>query len=268
MSMSATPDSSGTLQGLHVLVTRPLQQAQQAGDKLRAAGARVTLFPLLDILATQYPESAQRQLADIHRFDCVIFISHNAVDYACQLGGETFVHKLRACKTGAIGKNTAQALSARGITVDFLPEQGFTSEDFLALSGLQTVNNQNILIIRGEGGRELLAETLRGRGAQVEYADVYRRACPAASTADKLKQHHNQQRLDIIALTSSESLHNLLMLMHDAAWLKQIPLLVGSQRMAADARQAGFSADIIVAADPGDRPMQAALALWRQESMK
>ncbi|MEZ5536566.1 MAG: uroporphyrinogen-III synthase [Thiolinea sp.] len=259
---------TGTLQGLHVLVTRPLQQARQTQQNLMAAGAKVTLFPLLEIVPAEDAGSAQQQLAHTSHYDCVIFISHNAVECAAQLGGESFINGLKYCQVGAIGKKTAQALTRYQITVDFLPESGFTSEDFLALSALQTVNKRSFLIIRGEGGRELLAETLRQRGAQVAYADVYRRVCPVESTADKLKQHHLSQQIDIISLTSSESLHNLLNLMPDNSWLKQIPLLTGSQRMASDARRAGFTADIIVAADPGDQSMQQALTLWRQESMK
>lgn len=266
--MSAASGSDCDLQGLHILVTRPLQQARQSAERLEAAGARATLFPLLEIIPSPNPALARQQLAHVHEYDGVIFISHNAVHYACELGAAAFMLGLSSCKIGAIGNNTAHALSRHQIPVDYLPESGFTSEDFLALPVLHAVNKQRFLIIRGEGGRELLADTLRQRGAQVDYANVYRRVCPSTSTAEKLKHHHNQQQLDIIALTSSESLHNLLILTHDVAWLKQIPLLVGSQRMAADARRAGFSAAIIVAADPGDQSMQAALTSWRQESME
>ncbi len=264
---------SSDLQGLHILVTRPLPQARQTAETFQAAGAIVSLFPLLEILPPTNTAAAQQQLATTGQFDTVIFISHNAVHFSCQLGGEDFIRQLQNCRIAAIGKKTAQALSKYQIHVDYLPHSGYTSENLLALPVFQNVTQQQILIIRGEGGRELLAETLRLRGAEVAYANVYRRGCPYSTPPQPLKQHHRQHRIDIISLTSSESLHNLLRIMPDstAAWLKQIPLVVGSQRMANDARQAGFSADIIVAADPGDQSVQQALSQWnqwRQETIK
>lgn len=259
------------LDNLHIVVTRPLKQADQARDKLQAAGAKVSLFPLLEIAPVASAELIRQQLAATRHYDCIIFISTNAVEYACELGGDEFLHNLRHCQVGAIGKRTAEALTGRHIPVHLLPESGFTSEDFLALAALKKVNQQKFLIIRGEGGRELLAETLRQRGAQVDYANVYRRICPADSTAEQLIRQYHQQPIDIIALTSGESLHNLLVLtnktkINNTKWLKQTALLVGSQRIAEDARQAGFMADIIVAKDPADQSMQEALTRWRQDS--
>lgn len=264
---------NAALDNLHIVVTRPLKQAGQARDKLQAAGASVSLFPLLEIAPVASANTVRQQLSNTHHYDCVIFISTNAVEYACALGGDEFLSNLHACRIGAIGKRTAEALNSKYIPVHLLAESGFTSEDFLALSALETVNKQNFLIIRGEGGRELLAETLRQRGAQVDYTDVYRRICPDDSTAEKLALQYQQQQIDIIALTSSESLHNLLALtsntkINNTKWLKQTALLVGSQRIAEDARQAGFMADIIVASDPGDHSMQTALIRWRQDSIK
>lgn len=255
------------LHGLHILVTRPLKQAWQTKDTLQAAGATVSLFPLLEIAPAAEVAIARQQLAEVHHYDCLIFISINAVEHAFALGGDSFRNGLRHCQIGAIGKRTAQALESGQLKVDFQPESGFTSEDFLALSGLQTVNKHSFLIIRGEGGRGVLAKILRQRGADVSYVDVYRRVCPVASTAEKLIKHYNKQQIDIMVLTSGESLHNLLTLMNNTKWLKQTPLLVGSQRIGEEARRAGFTADIIVAADPGDHSMQAALLRWRQDKM-
>lgn len=253
------------LQGLHILVTRPLKQATQTRDTLQAAGATVSLFPLLEIAPAAEMATARQQLAKIRHYDCLIFVSINAVEHAFDLGGDAFRNGLQHCRIGAIGKRTAQALESEQLTVDFQPESGFTSEDFLALSGLQAVNKHSFLIVRGEGGRGVLAKILRQRGADVSYVDVYRRVCPADSTAEKLIKHYTKQQIDIIALTSGESLHNLLTLMNNIKWLKQTPLLVGSQRIGEQARRAGFTAAIIVAADPGDQAMQAALIRWRQD---
>lgn len=129
---------------------------------------------------------------------------------------------------------------------------------------VQNLSGKHILIIRGVGGREMLAEQLRQRGASVDYADVYQRM-PASVSPSLLKQHHENRQLDIIAITSSEGLLNLLVLLEHPEWIKTIPLLVGSVRMAETARQAGFTGTLIIADDPGDEAMFKALVHWVQD---
>jgi uroporphyrinogen-III synthase len=193
-----------------------------------------------------------------------LFISANAVTFGAALLDAGQQQVLASLTLGAIGKKTAQALNALGLAVHWVPASGFTSEDFLALPAVQDLTGRHILIFRGEGGRELLAEALRGRGATVEYADVYQRICPQTSPT-VLKQHHERQQLDIIAITSSEGIGNLLALVGSSDWIKTIPLLIGSQRMVETARQAGFTGVLVLADDPGDEAMFAALTHWVQE---
>ena len=165
---------------------------------------------------------------------------------------------------GAVGKKTAGALQKQGYQADLVPRQGFTSEALLALPETQQMDGRRILIFRGQGGRELLAETLRERGAHVDYVEVYRRIRPKNVTS-QLKQHHDKQQLDIIAITSSEGLLNLLTLLDNPDWIKAVPLLVGSQRMMETARQAGFTGTLVIADNPGDEAMLEALIHWAQE---
>lgn len=250
------------LHGLHVVVTRPEAQAGRFCELLEQAGAIAHRYPVMAIKAAPLAPANLQRLHQTAYYQWAIFISANAVEHGLALLGNTaaFSHT----RIGAIGKQTAATLQSHGIKADLVPKAGFTSEDFLALPAMQALAGQRILIVRGGDGREVLADTLRQRGANVDYADVYWRICPP-NPPQRLKQLHDSGQLDIISLTSSESLHNLLGLLHPSDWVKAIPLLVGSGRIAADATQAGFTNTIIVAPNPADDSMLTALREWRQD---
>jgi len=79
------------------------------------------------------------------------------------------------------------ALNKAGYVVDLLAENGANSEALLAMPELAQVNGQRFLIIRGQGGREELANVLRSRGASVDYLDVYKRVMPSIDNAKLLE---------------------------------------------------------------------------------
>lgn len=257
---------NASLTHLHILITRPKHQAANISQQLKAAGAMVSCLPVIEIAPPADEFQICNSLQQIDNYDNVIFVSSNAVKWAFKLGG-TFLQKhITNCRIGAIGNKTAAALSEYGIATSDMPAAGFNSEEFLALASMQAQELlcQRILIIRGEGGRELLARTLMQRGAKVDYAEVYRRVCPPISSAYEMLQRQVQSPLDIIALTSCEGLHNLVQLLQKPHWLWTTPLLVGSERIARESRALGFQAELVIAADPSDRSMQDALSGWRQ----
>lgn len=247
----------GALTGLHVVITRPAHQAGAIIERLRHAGAVPIAFPTIAIAPPVDTETARARLQSITTYDLLIFISANAVEQALALLDESQRAALTQARVGAIGSKTAAALAKYHVPVSLVPQQGFTSEDFLALNAVQDCHDQRVLIIRGEGGRETLATTLRARGAAVDYADVYCRVIPP-NDPQLLKQQHQKQQLDIIAVTSSESVQNLLMLLDDSAWVKAVPLLAGSDRIAESARGCGFRY-VLTAANPSDAAMLDAL---------
>ncbi|MFZ1570255.1 MAG: uroporphyrinogen-III synthase [Thiolinea sp.] len=251
------------LQGLQVLVTRPAHQAGRFNELLLAAGAQPELFP---VIAIETVRAVPDSLLQINHaaYDWVIFISANAVESSLKLLNQHA--SLEKLKIGAIGKQTAAVLGKYGLTKVITPETGFTSEDFLALNALQDLHNQQVLIVRGDAGRELLADTLRQRGANVVYANVYQRY--SIGSGAKLKQLHAAQSLDIICITSREILQNLLQLLDTETWIYQLPLVVGSERIAAYAQRIGFNNRIIVATSPADDAMLAALIQWRQDNQE
>ncbi len=197
----------GNLAGRCVVVTRPVQQAADLLDALRAAGAEPLFFPVIEIvpLADVAPLRAVANcLAD---YDIAFFVSANAVGQALDvLPREKWPASVRVA---TVGPGSARALQAHGFDEVMLPSSRFDSEGVLALPEMQAaaVADKRVLILRGDGGRELLAQTLRERGAVVDVQSCYQRRRVAADATDLLTRFA-AGGLDAISFTSSEGARN------------------------------------------------------------
>jgi uroporphyrinogen-III synthase len=138
------------------------------------------------------------------------------------------------------------------------PTERSDSEALLALPELADVHGWNVVIFRGEAGRELLGETLAARGAQVTYAACYRRGRPAADPAPLLEAW-TRGALDAVTVTSSEGLTNLWAMLGPAgrAHLRATPLFAPHARIAANARALGLAQ--VVTTGAGDTGLLAGL---------
>lgn len=197
-------NASGPLAGRIIAVTRPREQAAPLADAIAGAGGTPLLFPLLDILPVADPLALEADVAGLPGAALAIFISPNAVAHALPLilaHGPWPVGLVPA----AVGQGTVKALAARGVTGCIAPRERFDSEALLALPRLagERVSGKRVVIFRGDGGRELLADTLRARGATVECVACYRRAGPAGGV-DILLERWRAGRLDALTVSSSE----------------------------------------------------------------
>ena len=120
---------------------------------------------------------------------------------------------------------------------------GSTSEDMLSLPQLLNVNELKIAIVRGLGGREFLANTLRSRGAEVDYFEVYRRN-PTRHSAAQLFGVIQKSKINVVSITSGDSLENLNRLLLADKNSQQnwhgIPVIVPSERVLNLAQRFGF----------------------------
>ncbi len=227
-----------SLNGLTVLVTRPEHQAGPLCQLIAQHDGYAIRCPALVIGEPQNWTPALAVLDRLDRYDLAIFKSANAVDRAMPLIQQRGGIPPRLEIT-AIGKATAQALARYGINPSVQPAQGFTSETLLALLRFQpgVVNSQAMVIVRGEGGRGLLAETLSARGAHVDHAEVYRRKQPTTDLSALLERWQRGQ-IGAVVVASGESLLNLFDMLGAAGqdYLRETPLIVVSiriQRLAA-----------------------------------
>ena len=249
--------SKHTLKNRWIAITRPAHQAGRVIQALKEQGANVIPFPLLEIVEPESVAVLQAQVDNLASYDLALFISPNAVERALNFIDKK---KLATLKIAAVGKKTARCLSKHKIPVDYFPRKIFNSEALLALDEMYQVQGLRIALFRGEGGRDLLRDTLQSRGATVDYLNVYARRCPV-SDLEVLKQHYQQGELDIIVLTSGESLAHLLRLSNGEKWLSQVTLLLGSERIRQKFKNK-HSAEIWVSPDPSDESIYKVLREW------
>lgn len=234
-------------------MTRPEHQAEGLCHLLENAGLIPSRFPLLRIVSKPLTASQLSELTSLPPIDWLIFVSANAVNYACAAGNEKFLSLCQRAKIAAVGQATAQALQHYALTVDLMPAAGFNSEALLATPEFQIVQAQRIVCIRGDGGRELLAQTLRERGAQVDYLEVYQRI-PIQPDVREVQQLLATRALAGVVATSGELLTQLTALFNQTpSWdcLVQVPLVVISDRLRQLAEASGFK-QVFVSADPSD----------------
>jgi uroporphyrinogen-III synthase len=259
------------LQGVGVLVTRPVEQGHALQALIESAGGHAILFPAIAITAAQEMQVAARLVERLHEFEIAIFTSANAVNRAMELikasGGMPV-----SLQVVAIGKASARALQQQGISPDIFPQKKSSSETLLAMDEMQHVQDKRIIIFRGEGGRTLLGETLQQRGAQVEYAEVYRRVKPGVESGlvpEALLHVCSEGGVDIVTVTSNEGLQNLYEMAgtDGREWLCKTPLLVVSERARTLANELGFSAEVMVAKEASDEALVCAIQEWRRKQV-
>jgi uroporphyrinogen-III synthase len=252
-----------------VVITRPAAQAGPLAARIAALGWPVTLLPLLEIHALDGDdECAQLQavLARLADYDLVAFVSPNAIDCV-------FAH-LSAWPAGVplavVGEGSRLALAAHGVTdanaaiTSPLDTARSDSEHLLLALDLPALRGKRVLIVRGDGGRDFLADGLRAAGAEVEFVTAYRRQVPTLTpalraTLEKLLQHNNDW-----IITSSEALRGLLALLGEmgdektaVAKMQQQHLIVPHARIAQTAAALGFAR--VTLTGSGDAGVLAAL---------
>jgi len=239
-----------------VVVTRPAAQAARFAALVAATGARPLLLPTLEIVPLTLDEDQRRQLVP-DGFDWTVYTSANAVE--CSLGQ---LPRPQQTRVAAIGRGTARALAAHGITVSEMPSADASSEGLLARDALAELRGRRVLILKGRGGRTLLAEELARRGAEVVTGDVYerRRATASPAALQELRQACASGAA-VITATSAEVLANLLALAPEAACpgLRDAVLIVPGERVAGTARAHGWRGRIVQARSAEDEAMAAAL---------
>jgi uroporphyrinogen-III synthase len=231
------------LSGLSILVTRPQAQAQLLSDLIVDQGGIAIRFPVITIKQLDTHLWAKSNLADAAM---IIFVSRNAVNY--------FMAGLKSdiastLKFVAIGKGTAEAMREKGLRVDLQPEKTVGSEGLLAMPEFEGVSGKKIVIVRGKGGRELLADTLIARGATISYIEVYERCIASPSQ----EQCDAALLADTIVCTSVAGVTNLKQLLKNNIETVLIkPLIVLSERIKQHALSLGFK-QVDVSADASDQ---------------
>lgn len=238
---------SKDLKNLCVLNTRPKDQAATLNQKIHAAGGRCIDFPVLEIQAT--PEDWISKLPALDTVSKAIFTSTNAVHYCFNALEKASIQWPDRIEVIAIGSATAESLNQRMGLTSYIPAIA-DSENLVNLPMLLAANHDTVLLFKGVGGRTVIAETLIARGLNLISLDVYQRCLPSIDQK-KIESLWNNPDIDIILLTSEQSINNLFTLLGDFGrdWLCKTPCIVLSERLAKAATDAGIKQVILSSPD-------------------
>lgn len=248
-----------------VVITRPLAQAVPLAQRVAALGMEPAVFPLLDIQPLPDTSALRSALADVSGYALIAFVSPNAIDAACAIRAAW----PRGVTLAVMGEGSRAALARHGLTeanaaIVSPQDAGRTdSQTLLDALDLETLRGRRALIVRGESGRELLADALREAGVEVSQVAAYRRCAPVFDEArsTELKRLLDGDSLWII--TSSEALRYLLDMARQlgaeesVAKLQRKNLLVPHVRIKETASALGFTRVRLTGS--GDEAMLAAL---------
>ncbi|GAB3259438.1 uroporphyrinogen-III C-methyltransferase [Chitinimonas naiadis] len=219
------------------LLTRPAKQAEHLAALLAEQGAQVLRAPMIEIAESSQPAALQAVLQRLDDFDLAVFVSPTALDeVAARLPG--WPAELTVAVVGPSSQVRALELGMQDV---ISPESRFDSEGLLEHPLLQRLDGRRVVLFRGNGGRELLADTLLARGATVEVVEAYRRLPPNVSRESL--QALLAQGCDGVIATSSEAIQNLFALCDEAlaSQLREIRFFASHAAIAETIRQFGVT---------------------------
>jgi uroporphyrinogen III methyltransferase/synthase len=218
--------------GRKIIVTRTREQASELVAGLEESGANCLEYSTINIEPVESYDILDSELERLNEYHWIVFTSLNGVKY--------FFERLHRCGMDArdlkgpdiavIGKSTADYLLTFGVNADLIPKV-FTGEGLAESLLDQGVEGRNILIPRALQAREILPETLRGAGAQVTIAPVYRNV-PPQGRKDALRAELEAGAVDMITFTSSSTVRNFLTMV-DAADNEELQRLLQGVKIAA-----------------------------------
>ncbi|HEY0064357.1 MAG TPA: uroporphyrinogen-III synthase [Telluria sp.] len=248
-----------------VVITRPRAQAQALADQVTQLGRAAVVLPLLEIFPLEDQSTLIRTLADLRRYALVAFVSPNAIDAA-------FAHIAawpREVALAVVGEGSRAALAQHGVDAGnatiFSPKDPARSdsENLLQSLDLASLAGKEVLIVRGESGRELMADGLRAAGASVTTVAAYRRSVPPMSAPLRAQLQHLLNGQNDWIITSSEALRGLFALANAlgaaeyVAKLQQQRVIVPHARIAETAKSLGMTR--LTLCGSGDERLLAAL---------
>ncbi len=226
--------------GWRLLLTRPADESSALAAVLAEAGVHSSSLPLLEIEPIPLSDSGRATFQALDQYSAVIVVSKPAARLCVELLRQHWPQPPDQ-PWFSVGAATGQILVDAGLTV-FYPDNGDDSEallEHLVLRQAISRPDPKVLIVRGEGGRGLLAERLREQGASVDYLELYRRHLPSYGEG-ALPAKVEAERLNALVVSSGQGFEHLQRLAGDA-WpvLARLPLFVPSPRVAEMARAAG-----------------------------
>lgn len=238
--------SQRPLFGKRILVTRARSQASKLTAKLENLGAEVMETPSIALAAPADNYAAlDKAISHVADYHWLIFTSANGVErfFARLFKSGKDARALGYAKIAAIGSATAEKLKQYGLVADVIPQEYRAEGVVEALKG-KLPPHAKILIPRAEEAREVLPDTLREMGAEVEVAPAYRTLCGQVD-GEALAAELKEGNIDMVTFTSSSTVKNLVNIIGSAEVLKGVKTACIGPVTAGTAKSLGIEPDII-----------------------
>ncbi len=195
-----------TLSGKSILITRAGHQASAFVSLVREHGGVPILFPTIEIVEPTSWDRVDRAIESLYMYDGLIFTSANGVEaFFKRLGGE--VSSLRSKLVYVVGEKTAKAAGDRGLTVTLMPEK-FTSFELANRIEQQDLKGKTFLFPRGNLGKDILQDTLKLLGANIDSLAVYETQKPRDQDLLPIREQLLEGKVDVLTFTSPSTFVN------------------------------------------------------------
>ncbi len=214
-----TGAAKSALAGKRVLVARPSKQSSSTVEMLRARGAEAIVAPAIAIHDPSDVEPMRRAIRELRSYDWVVFTSANGVERALREVERQGGHgaAFDGVKIAVVGPKTGKALERMGLRATVVADEHHGEALARAMLDVIGAERPRVLLARAKEAREVLPETLRDAGCEVDVVPFYETKPPDASTRADLVAHFTGGGVDAVLLTSASTVTNLCALLGENA---------------------------------------------------
>lgn len=238
-----------SLNGKNILITRAAHQSNEIAELVKQRGGIPILFPTIEIVPPASWDECDRALERLYMYDGVIFTSGNGVEHF--LGRlkekEGSSAALKQKMIFVVGEKTKLSVEQNGLSVTLMPER-FTAFDLASAVDQRDLAGKTFLFPRGNLGKDILQDTLKLLGANVDSVVVYRTQKPKDENVQPIRSLLLEGTIDVAAFTSPSTFHNFAELFTRDELVKIFgvtSIAVIGPATARSTAAAGFEADVI-----------------------
>jgi len=278
-----------------LVVTRPSGQASALMEALQAAigsiaatrtgqdwqTPQILALPLLTIVPKSDPKLAAAIRTAMQTADLAVFVSPNAIECTMRLLGDDWQSiAQRTIPIGVVGQSSYHALERHGIGAEanlptpiWMPSNPAQWDSEGLWDAIQkrfpSWAGRRVVVFRGDGGREWLADQMQSAGAEVEAIAVYSRIPLSESSPQWEKILHTNTDDALWILTSSEAVRHLGAVLKQQGrqdYLASASALCPHHNIARTAKEIGFAA--VLECHSGDAALVSAAMRWLEAASK
>jgi len=215
-----------------LISTRPYEKNMVLLKELEGTNISLLNYPLTKIEPLKDYAKFDSLLNNLKNYQHIIFISTNAVHFFVERFKSLVIKLPDHIIFSSIGPTTQKALENEFNINVYCPEKTYDSKHLIKNKIFNNIQNKKVLIIRGEGGREVLKDMLEKKGSEVHYGECYIRNYVPINL-NKLQNEAKSYNSIFLIISSYESAKYFLTQnnAHNWDWLQSVNIIVNHSRI-------------------------------------